>query len=307
MLQESYLTKIIFGVFLILGCLFILTRPNIRIKHSLPSQLIFIIEPNIARVIGNLFKLLGIILLILALFFFPQITNLNCERISSVVECEIANKYWFGNIKTISISQILGAELETKVPKSSSAKEDISYDIVLLTANTKIPLHWIPELTEEDFQDWTENELVEPYEKVIDRINNFANSKTDNTLNVQQDIRYIGNISFGLAVFLLFVGTFVFSGIDATTYCELNQDYEKFILKRYRFVFLTTYSYELPLKDITKVVIESFQGSPTSRITFILDSNEKFPLTDVYNSDPKKEVFIAIQNFLKSYKGDGND
>lgn len=300
-LQESHLRKIGFAVFLLLGCLFIFTRPNIKIKQALQSQLIFIIEPSIARQLGNLLQLVGTIVLILALFFFPQITNLDCNRSSSVVKCEMTNKYWFGNIKPVSIPELLGAELEKKVRKNSSAEEDISYDILLLTDNTKIPLYWTPELTEEELQHWTGNDPVKPYEKVIDQINNFVNSKTDNTLNIQQNNQDLVDFSFSFAVFLLFAGTFVSSGIAPTTYCELNQKSEKFILKRYKFIFFTTYSYELPLKNITKAAIEYFEDSPTNRITLILNSNERFPLTNVYSSDEKREVFIAIQNFLKSY------
>ena len=64
---------------------------------------------------------------------------------------------------------------------------------------------------------------------------------------------------------------------------------------------LTTLTSKLALNEIDRALVE--YGETTSRISLILNSGKKFPLTYIYDSaGGKEEIVNAIEQFIESYK-----
>ena len=296
--MEQYFTIVILAFFAlwVFGLWFIWSRPAIKIKESTQSKLTLNIYPVIFRIIAGNHQLLGVILLLFPIVATPQITTLTCEPVfqssslekieltSNIVECEIEEIGWFGHLKNIPIAQLQEANLET----FSGKDKEISYQVVLLTDENKIPLRWYGDRTRKS------------YEALTTRINAFVGNPTDTTLTVQQDDREFGYVFFGLGSFLLLL-SFLFISIGSTTKCTLEQDSNSFTLQQQRFFGLKNFSSKLALSDIAQARVEYGERLSTSRITLILSTGEKLPLNRVYSSGSKEEIATAIENFLKSY------
>ena len=285
------------------GLWFIWNRPALEIKELTPSKLTLNIYPVILRIIAGNHQLLAVIFLLFPILVTPQITTLTCERVwpssslekieltSDIVRCEIEEIGWFaGALKNIPLAQLQGANLKTSFGKDN----EISYQVILLTDKSQIPLRW-----HGDFQ-------RESYEALTTRINAFVKNKnsTDNTLSVQQDEREFGYFFLGLGIFLFWL-SFLFVGIGTTSQCTLEPDSNSFTLQHQRFFGLKTFQDKLALNDIAQARVEygeGFKTTSTSRITLILNTGEKLPLNPVYSSGGKEEIATAIDKFLKSYQ-----
>ncbi|MGF1486053.1 MAG: hypothetical protein ACFBSE_02955 [Prochloraceae cyanobacterium] len=62
------------------------------------------------------------------------------------------------------------------------------------------------------------------------------------------------------------------------------------------------------MKDIAKVSLEKSESLETSRITLLLKSGDRFPLTFGLDSDPRKaEMTQAIAQFLENFEKISNN
>ncbi len=74
------------------------------------------------------------------------------------------------------------------------------------------------------------------------------------------------------------------------------------------FLCINTSTTKLNLKDIAKVSLEKSESLETSRITLLLKSGDRFPLTFGLDSDPRKaEMTQAIAQFLENFEKISNN
>ena len=134
---------------------------------------------------------------------------------------------------------------------------------------------------------------------VVSQINSFVAKPLQDSLIVEQDEKYVGYICFATGTFFSLI-TFLILAISPYITCSLEREFNLVTIERRNLFSKKTFDYKISDIVAVKVEEQSDIESATYRLTLLLTSGEKVPLTYGFTSGWKEKQQIAnqLQNFL---------
>lgn len=250
-----------------------------KILHKTEKLLTLRLRPVWVWILGGMFAACGFSLIAI----FAQVTTFTCTRIEPT-NCKLVTSGLLASKpKEFSLNMLQGA----KVEGDNRSGRNSTYRVIILTSNGKVP-----------FTSYFDSDHSKK-ETIVSHITNFVSNPKITSLTEKQDDRLwmylIGGIfvTGGLIALLASVVTCVFDKtLDILTIKQQGLLGTKFIEHR--------------LSEIEDVLVEKSNTNDSSsyRVTIVLVSGDRLPLTSYYSSDrtSKQETASCIKSFLNFNK-----
>jgi hypothetical protein len=294
--DKSYIGSAIIAL-IGLGMYLCFISKRYKVLEETENKFIFQIRPTISWAIGVFFGSIAF-LFILSTLFFPPVTILTCKYFP---ESYVDRQY--PSCQLVAISWIGTAQNKTLIPELQAALlvADSTTDINV----SKFNLYRIVLIANENNIFFRENYVYKStpeYKNLLtiaSQINSFITKPLRNTLKVEQDGKIIGYAGFGICAFFSLI-TFLILTVSPYVTCSFERELEIVTIKR-RNLFGNKVL-EDKISNIVGVEVETRSGEDiTFRLTLMLASGEKLPLTYFFTSEgwQEEQLFAnRIQKFL---------
>ncbi|MEH2276174.1 MAG: hypothetical protein V7K40_15645 [Nostoc sp.] len=252
-----------------------------KILHKTENLLTLRLRPVRVWILGGILAAAGFSVIAI----FAQVTTFTCTRIEPT-NCKLVTSGLLASKpKEFSLNMLQGAKVEES---SNDSHGNSTYRVVILTSNGEVP-----------FTSYFDSDHSKK-ETIVSHITNFISNPKITSLTEKQDDRLwmylIGGIfvSGGVITLLTRVVTCVFDKtLDILTVKQQGLSGTKFLEHR--------------LSEIKDVIVEeksTTNHSSNYRVTIVLVSGDRLPLTSYYSSDrtSKQETASCIKSFLNLNK-----
>ena len=295
---EKFFTSGALFALICLGMYLCFICRSFKILDETKNRFFFQIRPTFSWAVGIFFGAIGF-LFILSTLISPPITILTCNHSfpeSSVNQhypsCQLVAISWLGTEqnKTL-IVKLQAALLEAQLDANDDSSLFDRYQVVLVTDVGNIPF----------IESYTYSSLPE-YQHlltVVSQINSFVTKPLQDSLIVEKDEKDAGYICFAIGTFFSLI-TFLILAISPYITCSFEREFNKVTIERRNLFGKKTFEYKISDVVAVKVEEQSDIESATYRLTLLLTSGEKVPLTYDFTSGWKEKQQIAnqLKNFL---------
>jgi hypothetical protein len=270
---------------------------EIKILEETKNRLIFQVQPTLSWAIGIFFGSLTLLSLIVTIIS-PPITILECTYFPSensakqhYPSCQLLKIDWLGTqqSKTL-IAELKEAIIDTNLDANSNLLN--SYRVTLVTERGNILLS--------DIYTYSVESEYQHLLNIVSQINSFVVKPSQNSLLVEKDEKVLGYTSFAISVFFGLI-TFLVLALSSYITCSFEEDLNLLTLERRNLFRKKVFDYKISEVIDVKVEESSDMESTNYRLTLILESDRKVPLTYSFNSGWKEKEQIArrLKKFVR--------
>jgi hypothetical protein len=229
------------------------------------------------------FSLIGLLLIILS----SSRTTLNCNRLESAqIDCEITKEDWLTKeTDSIQVTDLQSAELDIR-----GRGEDETYEIILITKNSRIPL-----------TNMHSSGAVFNHRKQNKLLNSFIQASSPDSLTIRHDLRLISIIG---AIFLFASPILIFRLLFSklTTHCIFDKQLNQlFIIE---ISLLKVEKKHLKMNQLKEVIVTKYSTKGPSLALLILDSENIYLspfLSNKHRSELNYEKYNNIAQSINTF------
>ncbi|MEH2165664.1 MAG: hypothetical protein V7K41_03110 [Nostoc sp.] len=318
MQNSNFYQELSYGLFIFIiladGGLFLyfIIRKSIILSEHTSSKLVFITQPKLSQSIGIIIVGITLIFLLATLMLTP-ITKLNCSRSFQnasffnqdkyTLQCELREIGLFDNqVRTKVFSELNSVKIEAIDNENSHREITKTYQLFLSTDLGNIPF--------KNLSYYTKNYKLDKLYSIAESIKYFITNPSEKTLSVLQNDSDGVHAGFKITMFFGLLALLIIA-LGKVTDCKFEKETNTMTISRHQwFGKLGKEVIQHSLNEIKDVKLEHIEGEEGGwlyRVTFVLNSDEIIPLTQVYSSvyQEKQQLVDCIKTFLQDKSGNG--
>lgn len=298
MQQENlFISGTIFALFC-LGIYLSFIWKSFKVSEETENRFVFGIRSTFLWPFAFFTSVISLAAIFSTLTFSPT-TILTCKHSCPEISvgqlypnCQLTVVSWLGTEKSkTSIENLQAALLDAKLDNDDKSNLFDRYRVTLATEKESIPFvkNYI----------YTSDSEYQNLLNIISQVNSFVGEPLQDSLTVEQSEKELGFVCFALSIFFGLI-TFLLVKIPPYITCFFDRELDRVTIERRNLFGSKSSDYNI--SDITAVKLESTSDSDGAyfRLTLLLTSGQKVPLTYTFTSDCREKQHIAnqLQKFL---------